>query len=170
MLVAKLIATNPELKLKTTVGSNYKELIQALNEKDYEIIILDDFLGQSYLEKTNDQIYEIISIISYVKTNQKKYLILNSRLTVLGDAKMKNEQISRILDSLDNNNYIIDMDNISTLEKAEILFNLHYFNNVPKQYFDELKKKSFWRLRYEEIINHRNYNTCLLYTSPSPRD
>lgn len=162
MLVAKIIATKPELKLKTTVGSNYKELIQTLNEKDYEIIILDDFLGQSYLEKTNDQINEIISIISYVKTNQKKYLILNSRLTVLGDAKMKNEQISRILDSLDDNNYIIDMDNISILEKAEILFNLHYFNDVPKHYFDELKKKSFWRLRYEEIINHSNYNTRIL--------
>lgn len=162
MLVTKIIATNPELKLKTTVGSNYKELIQALNEKDYEIIILDDFLGQSYLEKTNDQINEIISIISYVKMNQKKYLILNSRLTVLGDAKMKNEQISRILDSLDDNNYIIDMDNISILEKAEILFNLHYFNDVPNQYFDELKKKSFWRLRYEEIINHSNYNTRIL--------
>jgi len=162
MLVAKLIANNPKLKLKTIVGSNYKELIQVLNKDDYEIIILDDFLGQSYLEKSNDQINEIISIIDYVKINPKKYLILNSRLNVLSDAKIKNEKFSRILDSLNDNNYVIDMDNISLLEKAEILFNLHYFNGVPKEYFDELKKESFWGLRYEEIINNSNYNTRII--------
>lgn len=162
MLVAKMIATNPELKLKTIVGSNYRELIQSFDKDSFEIIILDDFLGQSYLEKSNDEINEIISIIEYVKNNPKKYLILNSRLNVISDIRIKNEKFSRLLDSLDNNNYMIDMDNITILEKAEILFNLHYFNKVPVQYYEELKKKYFWRTRYEEIVNNDNYNTRII--------
>lgn len=162
MLVAKMIATNPELKLKTIVGSNYRELIHSFNKDRFEIIILDDFLGQSYLEKSNDEINEIISIIEYVKSNPKKYLILNSRLNVISDIRIKNEKFSRLLDSLDNNNYMIDMDNITILEKAEILFNLHYFNKVPIQYYEELKKENFWRPRYEEIVDNRNYNTRII--------
>ena len=162
MIVSKLIANNPKLKLKTIQDSNYKALIESLNKDDFEIIILDDFLGQSYLEKDSNQINEIISIINYVKMNQKKYLILNSRLTVLSEAKLKNEKFSGILDLLDNNNYMIDMDKISYIEKAEILFNLHYFNNVPLEYFNELKKKNFWSLRYEYIIENRNYNTRII--------
>ena len=162
MLVAKMIANNPELKIKTIVGSNYIELIQSFNKDDLEIIILDDFLGQSYLEKSNDELNEIISIIEYVKGNSKKYLILNSRLNVLSDVRIKNEKFSRLLDLLDNNNYMIDMDNITLLEKAEILFNLHYFNKVPIQFYEELKKEHYWRPRYEEIITNSNYNTRIL--------
>ena len=162
MLVAKMIASNPALKLKTILGSNYKELIQSFNNDDYEIIILDDFLGQSYLEKNNDEINEIISIIEYAKGNPKKYLILNSRLNVLSDVRIKNEKFSRILDLLDNNNYMIDMDNITLLEKAEILFNLHYFNKVPVSFYEELKKDYFWKLRYEAIITNNNYNTRII--------
>lgn len=162
MLVAKMIATNPELKLKTIVGSNYRELIHSFDKDRFEIIILDDFLGQSYLEKSNDEINEIISIVEYVKSNPKKYLILNSRLNVISDIRIKNEKFSRLLDSLDNNNYMIDMDNITILEKAEILFNLHYFNKVPVQYYEELKKEYFWRPRYEEIVDNRNYNTRII--------
>ena len=75
-------------------------------------------LRRSYLEKSNDEINEIISIIEYTKGNPKKYLVLNSRLNVLSDVRIKNEKFSRILDLLDNNNYMIDMDNITLLEKA----------------------------------------------------
>ena len=162
MLVAKMIADNPKLKLKTIVGSNYRELIQSFNKDDFEIIILDDFLGQSYLEKSNDEINEIISIIEYAKNNSKKYLILNSRLNVLSDVRIKNEKFSRILDLLDGNNYMIDMDNITLLEKAEILFNLHYFNKVPEKFYEELKKDYFWRPRYEAIVTNTNYNTRII--------
>ena len=162
MLVAKIIADNPKLKLKTIVGSNYRELIQSFNKDDFEIIILDDFLGQSYLEKSNDEINEIISIIEYAKNNSKKYLILNSRLNVLSDVRIKNEKFSRILDLLDGNNYMIDMDNITLLEKAEILFNLHYFNKVPEKFYEELKKDYFWRPRYEAIVTNTNYNTRII--------
>ena len=162
MLVAKMIANNPELKLKTILGSNYKELIQSFNKEDYEIIILDDFLGQSYLEKSNDEINEIISIIEYTKGNPKKYLVLNSRLNVLSDVRIKNEKFSRILDLLDNNNYMIDMDNITLLEKAEILFNLHSFNKVPSIFYEELKGDYFWKPRYEAIVTSSNYNTRII--------
>ena len=162
MLVAKIIADNPKLKLKTIVGSNYSELIQSFNKDDFEIIILDDFLGQSYLEKSNDEINEIISIIEYAKNNSKKYLILNSRLNVLSDVRIKNEKFSRILDLLDGNNYMIDMDNITLLEKAEILFNLHYFNKVPEKFYEELKKDYFWIPRYEAIVTNTNYNTRII--------
>lgn len=89
-------------------------------------------------------------------------MILNSRLNVLNDVKIKNEKFSRILDLLNNNNYMIDMDNITLLEKAEILFNLHYFNKVPGSFYEELKKEYYWKPRYEAIITNNNYNTRII--------
>ena len=115
MLVAKMIANNPDLKLKTTNGSNYKEMIKTLDYDSFEIIILDDFLGQSYLDKTSEQISEIIKIIDYVKRNSNKYLILNSRLNILNDAKMTHEKFEELLNSLEGNKYVIDMENITYL-------------------------------------------------------
>ena len=162
MLVAKMIANNPDLKLKTTNGSNYKEMIKTLDYDSFEIIILDDFLGQSYLDKTSEQISEIIKIIDYVKRNSNKYLILNSRLNVLNDAKMTHEKFEELLNSLEGNKYVIDMENITYLEKAEIIYNLHYFNKVPKEYFEELKKKNLFWYRYEEIVKNANYNTRII--------
>lgn len=161
MLVAKLMA-NFNFKLKTIVSSDYHKLIESFVNDDLELIILDDFLGQSSLEKSEDEINEIISIINYVKNNSKKYLILNSRLSVLSDAKLVNEKFSRILDMLDSNNYIINMSDVTRLEKAEILFNLHYYNNVPQEYFNELKKKGWFKYRYESIIDDKNYNTRII--------
>lgn len=162
MLISKLIATNPELKVKTINGSNYQELINSFHKDDYEVIILDDFLGQSYLEKSDAEIREIILIIEYVRRNSKKYLIINSRLSVLSEAKDVNEKLSNLLIELENSNYLIDMNNISLLEKAEILFNLHYFKKVPSDYFEELKKTEIFEPRYETIINNRNYNTRII--------
>ena len=161
MLVAKLMAKF-NFKLKTIVSSDYHKLIESFVNDDLELIILDDFLGQSSLEKSEDEINEIISIINYVKNNSKKYLILNSRLSVLSDAKLVNEKFSRILDMLDSNNYIINMSDVTRLEKAEILFNLHYYNNVPQEYFNELKKKGWFKYRYESIIDDKNYNTRII--------
>lgn len=162
MIVAKLLSEDQEIKLKTITGSNYVELIKSLNMDSKEIIILDDFLGQSYLEKSDAQINEIISIINYVQKNQNKYLLLNSRLVVLSETKLANEKFSRIFSALDDKNYIINMDQITSVEKAKIIYNLHYFNNVPFEYFDELRKIDFWQYRYEFIINNRNYNTRII--------
>ena len=57
---------------------------------------------------------------------------------------------------------MIDMDNITLLEKAEILFNLHYFNKVPGSFYEELKKEYYWKPRYEAIITNNNYNTRII--------
>lgn len=162
MVVAKMISDNPNLKIKTIAGSNYEELIKSLNVDDEELIILDDFLGQSYLEKTSADIDNIILIINYVLKNNRKFLLLNSRLYVISQTKNENEKISRILDSLEANKYLINMDNISLIEKAKIIYNLHYFNKVPFEYFEELRKKALLDYRFEYIIKHRNYNTRII--------
>lgn len=162
MIVARMISDNPDLKIKTIVGSNYEELIKSLNVNDDELIILDDFLGQSYLEKTTSDIDNIILIINYVLKNNKKFLLLNSRLYVISQTKNENEKISRILDSLETNKYLINMDNINLIEKAKIIYNLHYFNKVPFEYFEELRKKNFFYYRFEYIIKHQNYNTRII--------
>ncbi len=162
MVVARMLTDNQNLKVKTITGSNYEELIKSLNKDEEELIILDDFLGQSYLEKTTSDIDNIISIINYVLKNSKKFLLLNSRLYVISQTKNENEKISRILDSLETNKYIINMDEISLLERTKILYNLHYFNNVPYSYFEELRKKDLLYYRFENIINHRNYSTRII--------
>lgn len=162
MVVVRMLSDNPNLKIKTIAGSNYEELIKSLDKDDEELIILDDFLGQSYLEKTTSDIDNIILIINYVLRNSKKFLLLNSRLYVISQTKNENEKISRILDSLETNKYIINMDGISLLERTKILYNLHYFNNVPYDYFEELRKKDLFYYRFENIVKHRNYNTRII--------
>lgn len=144
----------------TTDGNNISALKRSLSPDPNakEIILLDDCLGQAYFNMKESQGNEILSIIRHIKFHKNKILILNSRVTIYQEAR---EQTPELVKSFDTNEYrvlMINMDKISDLEKAKILYNHLSFNKIDQPYFEEIKKDK----RYLQIIRHKNYNPRII--------
>lgn len=138
------------------ISSIKRALSNDINKK--EIILLDDFLGQHYLKIKDSQPNEIKTLISYIKKNPNKKIILNSRITIVNEAIQTFIQFKSLMEENKNNEYLIDLDKMSNLEKAKILYNHIYYNNLPKEYTLEIKKNR----NYYKIINHKNYNPRII--------
>lgn len=123
-----------------------------------EIILLDDCLGQYYFKIKESQQRELIDIIKYVNNNKSKKIILNSRITILNQAQKKSQEFENFVINKKVRIHVMDMDNISLVEKARILYNHLYFNNVSKEYYDSIKNNK----NYNRIISHRNYNPRII--------
>lgn len=129
------------------------------NDKDSkEIVLLDDFLGQHYLNLKESEPNELKTLCAFIKRNTNKKLIMNSRITILSEARNKFITFDELMEEYDENKYLIDLDKMSQVEKARILYNHFYFNNLPKEYFIEIQKGN----RYLNIIRHRNYNPRII--------
>lgn len=123
-----------------------------------EIILMDDFIGQHYLNLKEEQPNEIKSLISFILRNKNKKLILNSRITILNEALRRNFQLKDFLSDHKIRKYQIDLNQMPAIEKAKLFYNHIYFNKLPIDYFNDLKKEQ----RYINIINHKNYNPRII--------
>jgi len=143
----------------TTDGqvSNIKNVISE-NPDVKEVILLDDCLGQYYFNLKEGQDRELISLIKYVKQYENKVIILNTRVTVLNEAKRSRFEFRRYLERDKIPLRTIDMDDISAEEKAEIFYNHLSKNKIPKDYYNTLKEGK----RYKVVINHKNYNPRII--------
>lgn len=143
----------------TTDGqvSNIKSVISQ-NPDVKEVILLDDCLGQYYFSLKEGQDLELVSLIKYIKQYENKVLILNTRVTIFNEAKRSRLQFRRYLDKGKLPIKTIDIDAISSEEKAEIFYNHLSKNKIPKTYFNELRKDK----KYRKIIEHRNYNPRII--------
>lgn len=119
-----------------------------------EIVLLDDFLGQHYLNITEERPNEIKTLISYINKHPKKRLILNTRVTILNEAERKFQDFNTYMSKKEIDKYIIDIDKMPLTEKAKIFYNHLYFNHIPQEYFNEILIEK----RYMNIISHKNYN------------
>lgn len=127
-----------------------------LNAK--QLFYFDDFLGSNYLEIINSRNTDksIVNFIERVKVTPNKYLILTTRTTILNQARSIHEKLSRA--NLDSLKYEIEISNYNDYEKAKILYNHLYFNDLPIEMSSEIFKEK----RYKKIIKHRNYNPRLI--------
>jgi adenylate kinase family enzyme len=146
--------------VRYTSDNSIKDIKKALstdiNKK--EIILMDDFLGQHYLNLKEEQPSEIKTLITYILKNKNKKLILNSRITILNEALRRNFQLDNFLNDYKVKKYQIDLNQMPILEKAKIFYNHIYFNFLPIEYFNNIKRES----RYIHIINHKNYNPRII--------
>ncbi len=139
----------------TTNGdiSNLKKSISVDKDKK-EIIFLDDFLGQCYFNLQEQQSSEILSLMKYVKSNDSKILVLNSRVTIFNEAKESSNDFAKYIDMDKIKIKIFDIDGkLSDLEKARILVAHMKHNKVPEEYIENIRVDK----RYYNIIKHRNY-------------
>lgn len=131
-------------------------------EKEFEkdkkqIFYFDDFLGRNYLtalEKHEDS--HVINFIKRVSKDKKKRFILTSRSTVLNQGKNLSELFK--INNVDKNEYQIEINSLSDLDKAEILYNHIWFGDIEEKYIDEIYKDK----RYLKIIRHKNYNPRII--------
>lgn len=144
----------------TSNASDLKELKKALsrNREVKEIILVDDCFGQAYFDMKDSQNEELLSLIKYINLSQNKLLILNSRVTIFQEAKERKPALVKSLENGECKVFILDMNEMSNIEKAEIFYNHLFFNNTPSEYLYEIKKDR----RYLDIIRHKNYNPRLI--------
>ncbi len=74
-----------------------------------EIILLNDFLGQHYLKIKDSQPNELKTLLSYVKKNPNKKIILNSRITIINEATQTYINFKALMDENRCNEYLIGM-------------------------------------------------------------
>lgn len=158
MVVLNMLSKYKDLKLiYSSYGniSSIKNIISRdVNAK--ELIYIDDFLGQIYLDLKNEKVSNLNALIEYIKLNKNKYLLLNSRITILNEACNKYPSFDKKIEKM--NIHQIEVKNLSRLEKAKILYNHLYFSKIPFEY----KKEILDNQRYMKIIDHKNYNPRII--------
>lgn len=153
--------TKKGYKVKISNTNNISKIKQSLspNKKERQLILLDNFLGQYYLELNNKKLEEVYSTVKYIKKKYKNTkIILNSRTTVLNEVKEK-ENYFIIKETKERNKEIlVDTNKISYLDKAKILYNYLYFSELGNDFFEEIKRDK----NYFKIIKHKNYNPRII--------
>lgn len=159
MLVLYYAAIGYRVRFSTNV-SDLDELKKSLsrNPEVKEIILVDDCFGQAYFKMKESQNAEILSLINYVNSSANKLLILNSRITILKEAKEQKPELVKCFEGKQCKVYILDMTAMDDVEKAKIFYNHIVFNGMDKAYFAEIQKDK----RYFNIIKHPNYTPRII--------
>jgi len=123
-----------------------------------QILYYDDFLGQistgEKLGKNEDNV--ILQLISSIQRSPNKRFILTTREYILAQAKAEHEMLSR--SNVDLYKYVIRCEDYSRQDKARILLNHLYFNDVAQDHIEALLTTH----SYKTIIVHRNYNPRII--------
>lgn len=135
------------------------------NPEAKEVILLDDCFGQAYFEMKSTQSTELISLIKYVKRRPNKVLILNSRITIFQEARQRQRDLVSCMERKDFKVHLLDINKLSSEEKAKILYNHLAFSGIPDGHFEDIKADH----RYRRIINHRNYNPRIIEFVCNPK-
>lgn len=124
-----------------------------------ELIVLDDFLGQNFLDVDSKLLRLISSLLFMVKKSDKRKIILNSRISILNEAGRKDDSFHRLIRKLDDQLVVIDTSSMALLDKARILLSNLRFENVPQPYIEALSKKvDNDKAGCVKICEHANYN------------
>lgn len=154
MLVLRYIKEGYQVRFSSS--ANIRDLKKAIsaNRNLKEVILLDDFLGQHYLNLKTKEDKEILSLIKHIDIYKNKVLILNSRVTILNHALSTSEGLSTYINKEGISIERINMNEISDIEKAKIFYNQLKRNGLSNKYYDNIREGK----RYLNIINHKNYN------------
>ncbi|HAP4261988.1 TPA: hypothetical protein IUV53_003079, partial [Enterococcus faecalis] len=147
-------------KVKYTTNANLTDIKRSLSvdRNAKEVILLDDCLGQHYFKMNENKESELLSLIKYVQMNSKKKLIMNSRIAIFNEARGRSIEFNKFFNRETILNYLIDMDNVSSIDKAKILYSHLYFNGIPSPHFKELRQDK----RYKNIVKHKNYTPRII--------
>lgn len=124
-----------------------------------ELIVLDDFLGQNFLDVRPDLLRQISRLLFMVKKSDKRKIILNSRISILNEADRKDDSFHRLIRQLDDQLVYIDTSSMGLLDKARIFLSNLRFENVPQPYINALSEKvDNDKAGCVKICEHPNYN------------
>ncbi|MCQ2019503.1 hypothetical protein [Clostridium butyricum] len=145
-------------KFKYSSSNSLSEIKKGIVEKDKEIILMDNFLGQRVSDLSNHFFEEIRTLIIFASSYKDKKIIVNSRNVVLNEAININQSFRDLLYNYHIYRYDIKVDEISNFEKAQILYNHIYFNKLPDSYYREIKQDR----HYLDIVLHKNFSPRII--------
>lgn len=138
---------------------------KSLSPNDKEIILLDDFLGSNDLDLSNEKVRQTEALIAHVKNQSEKKLILNSRLSLFNQAKEKAQKFGDVVDGLGDAMVVVNCDDMTKEDKAQILYNHLYHQNIAEEYFEDIRRDQ----NYRKIISHSNYNPRIIEYATKPK-
>ncbi len=141
------------------IEENISEAENIFREREEKEILFycDDFLGSMYYDAvTNKRDSHIMKFINRIRKDSSKKFILTSRTSILNKAF----SLSQIFQNqhIRDNEFLLKVDNLNDIDKAQILYNHIYHTNLGNEYIDEIYKNK----RYREIIRHRNFNPRII--------
>lgn len=145
-------------KFKYVSSNSLSEIKKGIVEKDKEIILMDNFLGQRVSDLSSHFFEEIKTLIIFASSYKDKKIIVNSRNVVLNEAININQSFRDLLYNYKIYKYDIKVDEISNFEKAQILYNHIYFNKLQYLYYQEIMGNK----HYLEIVLHKNFSPRII--------
>lgn len=146
--------------IRYTTNGDIKDIKKSisLNKEQKEVILIDDCFGQHYFKMNETQTEELVSLIKYVSFNNNKKIILNSRVTIYNEAKENHIEFRQFTEDKKVHIRILNMNNISLVDKGKIFYNHIYFNKLTKPHFDNIKLNR----NYINVVSHRNYTPRII--------
>ncbi|MDQ1254802.1 MAG: hypothetical protein QG646_4072 [Euryarchaeota archaeon] len=144
------------------ITGNINEAYKMYKPEKKQIFYYDDFLGQTFLNhyflKNEDS--QILALIETISKQKNKKFIFSTREYILNQAKTKSEKIAFI----DIYKYTIDLKNITSVDKAKILYNHIWHSQINRRNIDEIIEDK----KYRKIIEHKNFNPRIIEGMMSP--
>ena len=159
MLVLHYLAQGYKLRF-TSAGADLAALKRALSQdpEGQEIILLDDCFGQAYFNMKESQGAELTQLIKYVNIHPSKRLLMNSRVSIFQEARERTPDLVKCFDKKLSKTYVLNMDNLSYVEKAQIFYNHLYFQNLPQEYLANIRHEK----KYRDVVKHKNFNPRII--------
>ncbi len=147
--------------------SNIDRIKNAIEDNcEKTLFILYDFLGQRCLDIDSSKMRDLVTLLRYTSKLKNCYTVLNSRISVLNEAKRIDDPFKKFIDSMRAGIVVIDTTEMSLLDKARIMLANLSFEKVPVEYVDSLRERSQLifsrRMKCIDICNHNNFNPRII--------
>lgn len=150
MLVYNLLANGYDefINLSGSIDGGFA----LLEEQRKQVFLFDDFLGSNFLEDAMNlnEDKQILRFIAKIQKSKNALLIFTTREYILNQATAKFESFERE----EFVKCILDLSKYTALEKAKILYNHLYFNEISPEYSAQLMLGR----NLLTIVNHKNYS------------
>jgi hypothetical protein len=121
-----------------------------------QIFLYDDFLGGNFLSEklSKNEDRRIINFIRQIKKDKDKILIMTTREYILRQA----ESSYPLLEELRSAQATVELEEYTSLVRAQILYNHLFFNRIPREFFENILDND----NYRRIIDHENYSPRII--------
>lgn len=126
-------------------------------EKKKILFYCDDFLGSNLYDAiSNKRDSHIVKFINRIRKDNTKKFILTSRTNILNKAFSLSHKFQN--GNIRENEYLLKVENLTSIDKAKILYNHIYHSDLDKDFIDKIYENK----KYREIIKHKNFNPRII--------
>lgn len=169
-VLAQMIALQfikADFKLIHSSCNNIDRIKNAIEDGcENTLFILDDFLGQRCLDVDSSRMRELVTLLRYTSKLKNCYAVLNSRISILNEAKRVDDPFKKYIDSMSAGIVLIDTTEMSLLDKARIMLANLSFEKVPLEYVDAIRERSSSFLSHHmkciDLCKHNNFNPRII--------